>query len=285
MKGGKRKMKAAKIGAVFMVSVMALAALGVAYAHWRDEIYITAKVDMGKLGFGFVDQWTDDSGPNYEDPGGDLFPADPSQGHYDPDCPEGINRQCGVSYPPHQDDPKNVASTNCVMKNLKYWHDGTPMIHERTQKECFDLIEVTLNNTYPNYAPNLHFNIANAGTVPIDILGFWLVDDGIPGNGFADGINEPATWFFMNICTMYKLDIYDDGNAVPVVEIGLFRGIGVDEQIDPCDEDEYGVSFHILQEYPQCTTLEFELKIYGVQWNWPIIPPYLPTEPPLPPIP
>jgi hypothetical protein len=279
-------MKPAKLGAIFMVSVMALAGLGAAYAHWVDEINIEVTADMGRLGFGFVEQDTNDPGPNYEDPDGELFPTDPSEGTYDPDCPTEFRTDPCIAYDPY-DTPKNVASTNCEMLNEKYWHDGTLMEHELddgTFETCYDLIEVVLNNTYPNYAPNLYFWLANAGCVPIDILGFWLVDDNIPGNGVADGINEPSTWFFMELGMMYKIDLYDDGINEPVIEMGLCR-YAEDEQLDPCDRDKYGVGFHILQEYPQCTTLTFELKIYGVQWNWPVIPPYEPTEPPLPPIP
>ena len=284
-------MKTAKLGAIFMISVMALAGLGVGYAHWKDDLTILVKADMGRLGFGFTDQWTDDSGPNYEDEGGQLFP-DPEgedQGYYDPDCPEGEKRVCGKSYPPLPlpQIKKNVASTNYEFGPQKKWHNGDLMYHEWPENSgnfepVYGTIIVTLNNTYPNYAPNLHFNISNAGCVPVDIVGHWLIDDGIDGNGIADGIDEPGTWKFMYKCQMYPIDL--NGDKVPDIEIGLFCR-AKDQQIDPCEKDEYGVSFHILQDYPPCTTLTFELKLYGVQWNWPVIPPYTPTEPPLPPIP
>jgi hypothetical protein len=284
-------MKQAKLGAVFMVTVMALAGTGVAYAHWFDTVNIQATADMGRLGFGFVEQYTNDAGPHCQN-GGELFPNPEgmAQGHYDPDQPEGQDRICGEDLPPYPPAPKNVASTNCEMKFEKYWHDGTLMEHELdagVYETCYEVIEVTLDNVYPNYAPNLYFYLANAGCVPIDVLGFWLIDDGIPGNGFADGIDEPDTWMFMEKCNMYQINLWDSADSInePDIELGLFAGDGVDPQIDPCDRDLYGVSFHILQPYPQCTTLNFELKIYGVQWNWPVIPPYTPTEPPLPPIP
>jgi hypothetical protein len=278
-------MKQAKLGAVFMVTVMALAGIGVAYAHWVDDVEIVVTADMGRLGFGFVEQYTNDPGPYYGDPDGELFPTNPPiDGTYDPDCPT-ASRECSTDYPPYPEAPKNVAKTDCVMSEEKYWHDGTLMEHELddgTYETCYDLITVTLFNVYPNYAPNLYFYIANAGCVPIDVLGHWLIDDGIPGNGFADGIDEPDTWFFMELGVVYQIDLNDDGEDD--IEMCLFR-LAADPQLDPCDRDLYGVGFHILQPYPQSTTLNFELKLYGVQWNWPIIPPYSPTEPPLPPIP
>jgi hypothetical protein len=283
-------MRQAKLGAVFMVSVMALATCGAAYAHWWDYVVIEVEADMGRLGFGFVEQWTNDPGPNYEDPEGLLFPTIPEEGTYDPDCPT-ETRECSTDYPPWPDAPKNVAKTDCEMVNQKVWHDGTPMEHCYDDgtgniicEDVFDLIEVTLHNVYPNYAPNLYFYIANAGCIPVDILGHWLIDDGIAGNLFADGIDEPDTWFFMELGMVYQIDLNNDISNLPDIEICLFR-LAADEQIDECDRDLYGVGFHILQPYPQCTTLTFELKLYGVQWNWPIIPPYTPTEPPLPPIP
>jgi hypothetical protein len=256
---------------------MALATCGAAYAHWWDYVVIEVEADMGRLGFGFVEQWTNDPGPNYEDPEGLLFPTIPEEGTYDPDCPT-ETRICSEDYPPY-DPAKNVASTNCEMKDEKYWHDGTLMEHEVDEgvyETCYNLIEVTLDNVYPNYAPNLYFYIANAGCVPVDILGHWLIDDGVAGNGFADGIGAPLTWFFMELGRVYQIDLNDDGEDE--IELCLFR-MAADEQLDPCDRDLYGIGFHILQPYEQCHTYNFELKLYGVQWNWPVIPPGTPVDP------
>lgn len=272
MKGGKWKMKAAKLGAIFMVSVMALAGLGAAYAHWVDEIEYDIKIDMGKLGFGFVDQWTNDPPPDGQTPPGETYPTDPSEGTYDPDQPEGQDRVCGEDLPPHPQRPKNVAATSCILKEQKYWHDGTPMEH--LDDICYDILEVTLSNVYPNYAPNLYFDIANAGTIPVDITGHWLIDDGIPNNGFADP-DDMSTWFWMEKCNMYMIDLNGDGCYD--IEIGLFGP--ADQQIDPCQQKTYGLSFHILQCYPQCTTRTFEVKIFGVQWNWPNLPDGTPYPP------
>jgi hypothetical protein len=263
-------MKAAKLGAIFMVSVMALAGLGAAYAHWVDEVNYNIKVDMGRLGFGYVSQWTNDPPPNYRQPGGELIPTDPpNDGTLDPDQPEGDDRICGDDLPPHPLRPKNVASTGCEMLNQKEWHNGDLMYHD--DDPVFDIIEVTLYNVYPNYAPNLYFELANAGTIPIDITGHWLID-GIPG---VDP-DDMDTWIWMEKCNMYPFDLNGDG--CDDIEIGLFC-LEEDQQIDPCDRDVYGVSFHILQCYPQCTTLTFELKIFGVQWNWPVLPDGTPLPP------
>jgi hypothetical protein len=276
-------MKAAKLGAIFMVSVMALAGVGVAYAHWWDKIDYEVTVDMGRLGFGFVEQYTNDPGPHY--PEGQLKPNPESleNGYYDPDCPT-PTRICSEDYPGYPGAPKNVANTTCKMLEEKYWHDGSLMEHiikdedgnVISRETCYDVIEVNLSNVYPNYAPNLYFYIGNAGCIPVDILGFWLIDDGVPGNGIADGMGAPATWIFIELGVVNQIDLNDDGDDE--IEMCLFR-LAADEQLDPCDRDLYGIGFHILQPYEQCHTYNFELKLYGVQWNWPVIPPYTPVDP------
>jgi hypothetical protein len=243
-------MKTAKLGTVFMVSVMALAAIGVGYSHWTDEIDIKVKADMGRLGIGYTHQYTND-------PDGTL----------DPDQPEGRPRQCGEDLPP-ANPGKDVADTTCRLLEPKKWHDGTPMLHNR--KTCYNLIEVNLTNVYPNYAPNLYFNISNAGTIPVDLVGFWIID-GPPGVNPQD----ETTWLPMVICTMYKFDL--DGDGVDDTEIGVFNESELTgpqpKQIDPCETKVYGLSFHILQEFPQCETHTFKFKIRAWQWNWPILPP------------
>jgi hypothetical protein len=269
-------MKAAKLGAIFMVSVMALAGVGVAYSHWIDEINIEYTIDMGKLGFGFVSQYTNDPPPNYENGALKPDPEGPDQGYYDPDQPEGRDRECGEDLDPHPTRPKNVAYTECTMHTQKVWHDGTLMEHEGDP--VYQYIHVELYNVYPNYAPNLYFDIANAGTIPVDITGQWLIDDGIDGNDFAEP-DDFTTWFWMDICTIYQFDLYPDPDDCPDIEMGLFR-TAPDMQIDPCERDEYGISFHILQCYPECTTTQFEFKIFGVQWNWPNLPPGTPYPTP-----
>ena len=42
-------MRTAKIGALFVVSVMALAATGAAYALWYDELHLDIDVDTGEI--------------------------------------------------------------------------------------------------------------------------------------------------------------------------------------------------------------------------------------------
>jgi hypothetical protein len=91
---------------------------------------------------------------------------------------------------------------------------------------------------------------------------------GIPG---IDPEDE-TTWFFMEKCTMYPFDM--DGDGLDDIEIGFFMDPDYippnpdqPQQIDPCQTITFGLSFHILQPYPECTTTTFEFKLRALNYN------------------
>ncbi len=49
MKGGKRDMKTAKIGAIFLISVIGLAGASAGYALWWDELHLDISVETGYI--------------------------------------------------------------------------------------------------------------------------------------------------------------------------------------------------------------------------------------------
>jgi hypothetical protein len=263
-------MKTAKLGTIFLVAVMALAGVGASYAHWYDGVYVSVTADMAWFGIGFVDQATNDPKSEWnqhlEDTNYDPVGNQGSyQSHNDPDQPEGSPRVCGEDLPPHPTRPKDYAYTECELSRPRFWHDGTEMYH--LDDRCYEIIEVTLGNVYPNYAPNLYFDIANAGTLAADIVGHWMIG-GIPG---IDPEDE-TTWFFMEKCTMYPFDM--DGDGLDDIEIGFFMDPDYippnpdqPQQIDPCQTITFGLSFHILQPYPECTTTTFEFKLRALNYN------------------
>jgi hypothetical protein len=268
-------MKTAKLGTIFLVAVMTLAGVGASYAHWFDGVTVQVKADMAWFGIGFVDQatndpiseWNEHLEDTYYDPIGNQGSY---QSHNDPDQPEGRPRECGESLPPHPTRPKDYAWTRCWLRAPRFWHDGTEMFH--LDERCYEIIEVELGNVYPNYAPNLYFDIANAGTLAADIVGHWLIE-GPPG---VDPQDE-TTWIFMEKCTMYSFDIggpMDVPDGLLDIEIGFFMdpqyvppNPDQPQQIDPCQTIMFGLSFHILQPYPQCTTTTFKFKIRALNYN------------------
>jgi hypothetical protein len=258
-------MKTAKLGAIFMVSVVGLAFVGAGYAHWYDGVYVYVTADMGYFGIGFVSQRTNDPYSLFNT----QYPYGPDTNHslaknLDPDQPDSRPRNCSEDLPPHPTRPKDYAWTRCWLSGRKYWHDGTLMYHDNDS--MFDTIIVQLGNVYPNYAPNLYFEIANAGTLAADIAGHWLIE-GPPGVY----PNISSTWINMSKCTMYAFDL--TGDNLSDIEIGFFMNFtptnpNQPQQIDPCQQLEYGLSFHILQPYPECTTTTFKFKIRALNYNW-----------------
>ena len=58
------------IGLLFAISLVALAVMGMGYAHWSQTLYINGTVTTGKLCVGIADMGTNDP-PNTKDPGKD----------------------------------------------------------------------------------------------------------------------------------------------------------------------------------------------------------------------
>ena len=54
-------MKTAKIGAMFLISILALAGTGMAYAWWHEDLVIDGTIYTGNIGWGFSleDYWSD----------------------------------------------------------------------------------------------------------------------------------------------------------------------------------------------------------------------------------
>jgi hypothetical protein len=288
-------MKTAKLGAIFMVSVMALSFVGAGYAHWFDHIDISITADAGRFGVGFVDQDSNDPYSDWNalleytsyDPGyafDDYFALYPEDCNLDPDQPEGRLRECSEDLPPHPSRPKDYAWLHCELleDNRATWEEcGELMEHcwyEGDLLVCepvYEIIEVTLGNVYPNYAPNLYFEVANAGTLAADIMGHWIIE----GPAGVDPDDED-TWFEMDKCTMYQFDLCGPNYApdgINDIEIGFFMDPDYvppnpdqPQQIDPCHTIWFGLSFHILQPWPECHECSFKFKLRALNYNWEI---------------
>lgn len=249
-----------KIGLICLAVVLALGGLGIGFAHWSDQLYIEGTVETGEVLIGFVDQLTDDDGvvdnalKDWDDDGSDplWLGADP---------PTECSNCPNVG--------KDVASTTCVMLNQKTMcAEDIPAVHN--DLPVYETIQVTLDNVYPQYNPTLWFDIANAGSIPVNIVGAWIISIG--------GVPLPvAEWIELPKCEMVQVDLTGDdlddiaiGFSAPVDAAGVLIE---PQQIDPCDVAQYDLHFYVKQDCPQCTTLNFEIKIAAVQWNktlvWP----------------
>ena len=128
----------AKIGAIFLVSVMAFAALGAAYAHWEETLTIEGTME------------TDDIDPFFDCPGTN----DPPGGqHWDPaECGEWIN-----AYTTWDGDYRDKDVGSCSV------YDDENYLY------------IDIEDAYPCYYAHPMFCIKNRGSCPVQVYGVKLV--------------------------------------------------------------------------------------------------------------
>jgi hypothetical protein len=135
-------MKTAKIGALFLVSVMAIAAIGTGYALWHQDLTIDVEIHTGTFCVGVRNVAVGDMGPDPNYP-----PGDNSEGK---DVAETISIN-----DPHQKGVK------CTKAGIDYYHD----------------VKEIVNNAYPWYASSVTIAFANCGTIPAKINKAYIMAD------------------------------------------------------------------------------------------------------------
>jgi hypothetical protein len=237
-----------KIGILSLALVLALGSLGIGYAHWSDALYVGGTATTGEVLVGFTACCTDDDA----DGGTDYYMECRDDG-FDPLNTTGIPTcdQC-------TDLGKKVASTTCELLNQKTDCEGELAEHEGVPQ--FGTLKITMNDVYPQYNPSVYYEISNCGSVPVNIVGAWIIS----GPPTVDK-DDPSTWIELEKCTPEQIDL--DGDGKDDMAIG-FSGPAEPQQIDPCDGEKFDLHFYVKQDYPQCHTLDFEIKIHAVQWNY-----------------
>jgi len=130
---------------------------------------------------------------------------------------------------------KNIGHTNCTL--------------EDTNNDNYkDTLKIEMGNVYPSYYEHVAWKIHNCGTIPWRI---WRVIFN-PGNII---INETGP--------IIKLDLNND--ALPDIEIDWGDNFG--DQVDPCENIDLSVDFHVLQPIPKNSILTFTITIEIVNWN------------------
>jgi hypothetical protein len=150
----------AKIGAIFLISMIALAGTGAAYALWYEDLYIYTYIETGDFDvrFSFEGTWEEEIKPEiswsdgywdeFEDTNylyWNIYNAYPCV-HYYLD----FNIECIGSIPAHFTDP--IINTNLPADSFEYdlfYTDGGPVDWSQIQIHQGDIIYLTLR---------LHFN-------------------------------------------------------------------------------------------------------------------------------
>lgn len=182
-----RKRQVGRRGLVpILALVMVLGTAGVAFANWCDEVVVEVAVETGEVQLGIYDYASWDPGPNYLEPGGELYPYDPpSDGTPDmrvtglpPPLPLSgfagtgaalVLRQALADVEPAVvDEQPNIASTHSTnLSDLLFELDG-PII-DLDPMPFYPRVREEFNNVYTWYLTGTTLVIGNNGTLPLQL--------------------------------------------------------------------------------------------------------------------
>ena len=193
---------------------IALASVGVGYGLWSKTLYIDGTVNTGSVNSVFVDPFTDDDDVMNDDAMdiGDTGKCDKYM--------YGGSGSCDPAASGHNVPRKDKDVGYCYAE----LDDEDPQI-----------LNITIENSYPSYYCTVFFDIHNTGTVPVKVQSL-----GLKGPDITAGYIT-AEW----------TDIY------------------VGQQIDPSSQNMIpgDIDIHVEQSAPQGETLELKGTIQLVQWN------------------
>jgi len=269
----------AKIGAIFLVSVMAFAAIGAAYAHWEESLTIEGLMTTDDIHPVFDCYWTNDGG-NCMDPAGEgewAFGATPTWGitgapdrreknvgqcewSTDEDYPYELNLGISDAYPCYYAHPafciRNIGSCPVLVHavilsklSFKVTIDDEPVDIEFTNLN----IELVKCNTY-----YVDFYLNNAGDWKYKVV--------------LGPVNNPEKYDYsihvtgddMEINT--QLDPWAWGHDASGGMIDPSNHIPMNEYVDTIYGD---LAIHFENGCREKATYDFALKI--VFYNWPEI--------------
>ncbi len=230
--------------AIFMLLVLALAALGVAYGLWSRTLTIRGVVNTGSVNTRFSLAFTDDDG-RVNDPALDFYDTGA--------CAIG-----SASCDPKENGPEH--------------RDNTLHRYDKGVAECLATLTATgdngtlrTNNGYPGYFCTGWFDINNNGSIPVKIGRATINNiDVIPGLPMA-----------------FDLDNADaDNNPSTGADVAVYlTNIDLCQQIDPGQTVRLDVDQQILSAAPQNSSLAYTIRLQFNQWNETCTPPQatLPT--------
>jgi len=212
-----------KLGIIISIAVLA-ALLGGITALWYEELEVEAVVDTAELDWEFTDFFFFDSCYLVPGPDKNLF-----------DFVE-LN-------PVTAPEGKDVGCT--LVEEIDTDNDGD-----------FDMLNVTLNNTYPYYYTAVNFWVHNNGEVPLKVWRLVIILDN--GTQYVYTENEVA-----DNPIITQLDLNNDGK--PDVFLWFENAFG--DQLEPCQTIDISMHITVLQPAPQNETLHFQLTLDAVTWN------------------
>jgi len=255
----KNKIMPAKIGAIFLVSVMSMAAIGAGYAHWQETLTISGVMT------------TDDIYPYFAE----AISNDPvEENNMDPaECGEWIYGDNGWCWDGVQRD-----------KNVGYYNVG---IHNDDQS-----LGIKMADAYPCYYAHPMFIIKNKGSCPVLIHSIRLIELSFEGTSIP--LQNPID---LEPNQVWGIRIDHPEGATPTADVHqpvvnadddfsiMLTGseMIINKQLDPeswkdgtghmanpsdyCDEIQGDLCIHFENGCEQ--DVVYDLKIDLVFYNWP----------------
>lgn len=239
--------RAVPVSALFMVLVLGLATLGVAYGLWSKTLAIEGVVNTGNVNAEFTQAFTDDD-DTVDDPTKDSLDLD--------DCRDfgGVDRDGDglTSCDPRASGPdpkprhrKDVARCDARLA------DEDPQLGMQNG-------EVEIINGYPSYFCTSWFRIHNNGSIPVKVRRIDITDSA--GNVIVPDA-QPST--------IYDLDLTGPGgvpDGLPDLNLHI-TDIELQQQLDPSQEILMDLDMHVTQDAPPGSTFSFDVLIQLAQWN------------------
>jgi len=263
-------MNSTKIGTLFMFSIIALASIGMSYAHWEETLTVRGVM------------YTDNIDPCFQN----AISNDPYEGpieyRLDP-------WNCGQWHHPATD----VTNWNGIRKNKDVGHCNITIDADDCTK-----LGIEIKDAYPCYWAHPYWEIWNFGSVPVNLVSYKIVNLSFtPENGrtvvIAKNFNLEickeyyVKWYFDETNGEWKVTIREGEPAHPERWDFMIHPTGdfaIGDQLDPerwiddgmqhhaNQEDETYVFYsdlcvHFLNGCEQLAIYDFDVEM--VFYNWP----------------
>jgi hypothetical protein len=238
-------MKINKLMVLPVVIIIALAGTGIAFSHWKDQMYVHGEIKAGTLTLAVEEIICNE------------FYMDPITGETPGEYFGKDNAECTAQ-------------------------GGEWFTEPKTGKSGWKSVIITIDGAYPSYRAHTSFKFHNIGTIPIwicsiDIVGWKETKDGVKVCDLYLIITSTPPGDIIG-------DIYED-HGTPGPSDDDIKVINVyvenDEfpfQLDPCQDNKGEVDLHFKQHAAQCHRYRLEMRLWGVQWNKDCPPAGLPPD-------
>ena len=205
------KMKTAKLGALFVVFVMAFTAVAASYAHWEETITIDGIMKTDNIDVYFEEGCWNTNDPQYDANKHDIDPT-------------------GVRTDPN----------SCGFWDETGWHGDADVTPERRDKDVGwcdlslgkndNFLKIEIGDAYPCYYAHPQFCIRNRGSCPVQVYGVQLLE--VSEGNHKITLDRPIT---LEVCTTWYVKVYKDDAGEWAAKV----------RKDVNNPDDYDFSIHL----------------------------------------